>query len=115
MSQHAQPVEMVGPDEAVTLIAQGAYLIDVRESDEWDAGRAPEAHHIPLGDLMERLSEVPTGLTIVCVCHSGVRSGRAAAALGTVGYRAINLAGGMVGWRDAGLPVVSDAGPGQVL
>jgi rhodanese-related sulfurtransferase len=115
MSDHAQPVETVDPVQARALIEAGAYLLDVRELDEWDAGHAPEAHHIPLGELQERFSDVPVGGTIVCVCRVGGRSARAAAALGAVGYRAINLAGGMVEWNEVGFPVTSDSGPGQVI
>jgi rhodanese-related sulfurtransferase len=115
MTQEARSFETVGPVEARELIEAGAYLIDVRELDEWDAGHAPEAHHIPLGELQDRLGEVPVGGAIVCVCHLGGRSGRAAALLGGIGYRAINLAGGMVAWSEADLPVVSDSGPGRVI
>ena len=102
--------EEVGPEEAAKLIEQGAYLLDVREPDEWAAGRAPAAHHLPLGELEARHSEVPADAVIVCVCRGGGRSGRAAGALTGAGHKAINLAGGMRAWEAAKLPVVIDGG-----
>ena len=44
-------VAQIGPEVAVRLLAQGAALIDVRELEEWRVGRAPEAVHVPLGEL----------------------------------------------------------------
>ena len=70
--------EEVEPDEAVVRIANGAFLLDVREQDEWDAGHAPEARHIPLGELEERWGEIPADQEIICVCRGGGRSARAA-------------------------------------
>ena len=104
------PFEEVGPKEAVTLVEEGAYLLDVREPGEWAAGHAEVAHHIPLGDLRARYTEVPTDLTVVCICRSGGRSAQAAAALASVGYSTINVAGGMIAWSGAELPVVTDDG-----
>src|ERR1700733_9608020 len=81
MSEQGDELAEVDPEEAASLIADGAYLLDVREPDEWEAGHAPEAHHVPLGDLEARYDELPTDQVIVCVCRGGVRSARAAAAL----------------------------------
>ena len=115
MSQGSPSAEAIGPLEAQALIEAGAHLIDVREPQEWEAGRAPQARHIPLGDLQQRLGEIPFDQTVVFVCHGGGRSGRATQAFGDLGYRAINLAGGMVAWQDAGLPVIANSGPGTVV
>ena len=110
-----QAVEQIGPDVAVRLLAQGAALIDVRELEEWRTGRAPEAVHIPLGELVARLSELPTDRKLIMVCRSGGRSDRAASALVELGLSAVNLAGGMQAWQAASLPVVADGGlPGEV-
>jgi rhodanese-related sulfurtransferase len=104
------PVPAVDPLDAAALIEAGAYLLDVREPDEWEAGHAPAAHHIALGELEGRYHELPTDRQIVCVCRGGGRSGRAAGALLAVGIDAINLAGGMRGWAEQELPVVTDDG-----
>ena len=87
-------------------IPLGSVLMDVRERDEWDAGHVPEALHIPLGELPGRVAEVPVDGRIMVVCHSGTRSARATAWLNEAGYDAVNVAGGMVDWQRAGLPVV---------
>jgi len=108
-------VEQIAPEAAVRLLAEGAALIDVREPEEWQIGRAPEAQHIPLGELGARLAELPVGSQLIMVCRSGARSNSAATALVGIGLRALNLAGGMQAWKAAALPVVSDGGlPGDV-
>lgn len=87
-------------------VPPGTVLLDVREQDEWDAGHAPDAVHIPLGELPDRVGELPDHERLLVVCHSGGRSARATAWLGQGGYDAVNLDGGMVDWARAGLPVV---------
>jgi rhodanese-related sulfurtransferase len=91
-------------------------LLDVREPDEWEAGHAPGATWIPLGDLERARLEIPFNKTIVCICRSGVRSARAAEALISWGFEASNMTGGMRAWEAAGLPVVrDDETPGAVI
>jgi rhodanese-related sulfurtransferase len=92
------------------------HLLDVREQDEWDAGHIEGAQHIPLGQLGDRLGEVPKDRTVVSVCRSGGRSGRATEGLRAMGYRAENLEGGVTAWSKAGLPLVARGGaPGRVI
>ena len=92
------------------------HLVDVREDDEWLAGHIEGAQHIPLGELGERLGELPPGRSIVAVCRSGARSGAAVRGLKQLGYDAENLDGGVAAWTKAGLPLVDDAGrPGRVI
>ena len=88
------------------LLRGGAILLDVREDDEWADGHAPEAIHLPMGQLSQRAGELPKDRTIVCVCHLGGRSARVAQALNGAGWQALNLTGGMQAWMRAGLPVV---------
>lgn len=83
----------------------GAILLDVREPKEWDAGHAPGAVHIPLGDLGARAGELPGDRTIVAVCRSGGRSQKATDTLRAAGYTVENLDGGMKAWHGAGLPL----------
>jgi rhodanese-related sulfurtransferase len=92
--------------EAQAAIAEGALLLDVRELDEWQAGHAPAATHIPMGELNARVDELPPDVTIICVCHVGGRSAVVADALNRGGWHALNLTGGMNAWEAAGLPVV---------
>jgi rhodanese-related sulfurtransferase len=101
--------------EAVAALADGALLLDVRETDEWDAGHAPQAVHLPLSEINTRVDEIPTDRTIVCVCHVGGRSAMVADALTRGGWQAVNLDGGMRAWVAAGFDVVDSAGgPGMV-
>jgi rhodanese-related sulfurtransferase len=85
-------------------------LVDVREPDEWTAGHAPDAVHIPLGQLVDRVAELPEGADLVMVCHGGGRSSRATAWLNQQGVAARNLTGGMVAYAAAGRPLVSENG-----
>jgi rhodanese-related sulfurtransferase len=92
------------------------HLLDVREQDEWDAGHIEGAQHIPLGQLAERLAEVPREQVVVAVCRSGSRSDRAAKGLRGNGFEAENLEGGVTAWARAGLPLVAErGGPGRVI
>ena len=112
---HPDAAEEVSAARTVELLAGNAILLDVREQHEWDAGHAPQARHLPMSQLNERVAELPTDVPIVCVCHGGGRSARVSAALQQSGWQALNLTGGMVAWQAAGMPVVDPAGnPGQV-
>jgi rhodanese-related sulfurtransferase len=92
------------------------HLLDVREDDEWQAGHIDGAQHIPLGELGERLRELPAGKTIVAVCRSGSRSDAAVRGLRQTGRKAENLDGGLTAWSRAGLPLVDGVGrPGHVI
>ena len=116
MSNEETPLEEVTPEEAAQLMEAGAYLLDVREDDEWEAGHVAAAHHICLGDLELKFQEVPADQTVVCICRGGGRSARAAVALVGVGYNAVNLAGGMRAWAASGLEIVNPTGgPGTVI
>lgn len=82
----------------------GAPLIDVREDDEFAAARVPGAQHIPLGQVAERIDEVPREGTVYVICARGGRSAKAVEHYRAQGIDAVNVAGGTLGWIDAGLP-----------
>lgn len=85
-------------------------VIDVRGRSEWEAGHLPGVANIPLGLLPDRLVELPERGTIVLQCETGTRSSIAASLLEAKGRRAVaNLEGGFAAWRQAGLPVVTEA------
>ena len=100
----------VGPDEASDLKREGAVLLDVREVDEWKAGHAPGARHVPLGDVASRPDSLPRDRRLVVMCRSGHRSSRATALLVDSGFDAVNLDGGMRAWAGAGLPLEAAGG-----
>lgn len=98
------------PEVPAAGVPDDAWLLDVREDDEWVAGHAPTATHIPMGQLGGRTAEVPQDEDIYVICRSGVRSARVAEALTGAGWRAINVAGGMQDWAAAGRPMATDSG-----
>lgn len=95
--------------QAAAVPADG-WLLDVREPEEWGAGHAPGATHIPLGELGARSGEIPADQTVYVICRSGNRSAHATHALNGAGWRAVNVAGGMHEWEAAGRPMVSEEG-----
>ena len=105
-----EKVPSVTAGEVNRLVGEGAVLLDVREDDEWQAGHAPEAVHIPLGQLSASMDRLPRGRAIVAICRSGGRSGLATKALLEAGHDAVNLEGGMKGWAASGLPITTDSG-----
>ncbi|HEU4565622.1 MAG TPA: rhodanese-like domain-containing protein [Gemmatimonadaceae bacterium] len=82
----------------------GVVFLDVREPQEWNLFRIPNAVHVPLGQLSERIVEqVAPERTVVIYCASGNRSALAADAMQRWGYGDVaSLAGGIKGWAYAG-------------
>lgn len=80
-------------------------ILDVREPEELNeqTGRIAGALCIPLGELAQRLAEVPTDCPVIPVCHAGMRSAQATLILRKAGYqRVANLRGGMLLWEQLG-------------
>lgn len=102
-------VEIEVADAARLVDAGLALLIDVREDDEWTAGHAPAALHIPLGRLPQ--TRLPADRPVLAICRSGNRSATAAALLLARGVDARNVAGGMRAWQAAGMPITSGYEP----
>jgi molybdopterin-guanine dinucleotide biosynthesis protein A/rhodanese-related sulfurtransferase len=94
-----------------SLREQGVQLIDVREDHEYVDAHVPGAHHIPLGEVADRVAEVPTEGTVYVICAAGGRSARAAQHYRSLGIDAVNVAGGTRAWIEAGHP--TDGGPGS--
>jgi rhodanese-related sulfurtransferase len=105
----ALPLE-VDVAEAAALRDAGAFVLDVRQPDEWAAGHIEGATLIPLGELASRVAEVPRGRNVVVVCRSGNRSAQGRDILLDGGYAAVtSMAGGMNDWAGSGRPV--ETGP----
>jgi rhodanese-related sulfurtransferase len=99
------------PTTSVGDIAADAYILDVREDDEWAAGHVPEAVHLPMMQIPSRLEEIPADRDVVVVCRVGGRSAQVVAFLQQNGReRTINLDGGMQSWAASGRPMVSEDG-----
>jgi rhodanese-related sulfurtransferase len=99
---------------ALQLASQSAFLLDVRECDEWEAGHSPLATHIPLAELPDHLAELPKDRVIVCICRSGGRSTRAGQFLVENDFEAVNLEGGLIAWASEGQTIVADSGEATI-
>jgi rhodanese-related sulfurtransferase len=95
------------PAEAYNALRdQGAALVDVREPWEYEQASIPGAVLIPLGEVPQRLEEIPSDRDVYVHCRMGGRSARAVAFLREHGRpRTHNVAGGIEAWKEAGLPV----------
>ncbi|WP_409235039.1 rhodanese-like domain-containing protein [Streptomyces sp. PA5.6] len=108
------------PTVGVDDLASGDFLLDVREDEEWQAGHAADALHIPMSEFVARYGELteaaPQDGKVNVICRSGGRSAQVAMYLGQQGIEAFNVAGGMEAWAASGRPVVDDKGqPGTVV
>ena len=96
--------------EARHLMDKGALVIDVRPSSASTRAHIPGARLVSLDSLQMNVSQLDAerGRSILVYCHDGGRSGpRAVAVLRAAGFSgAVNLAGGIEGWRAAGLPTI---------
>ncbi|MFC7217213.1 rhodanese-like domain-containing protein [Streptomyces polyrhachis] len=107
------------PTVRVGDLSDGDFLLDVREDDEWQAGHADGALHIPMSEFVARYGELteaaPQDGRINVICRSGGRSAQVTMYLGQQGLDAVNVAGGMEAWAATGRPVVTaDGAPGTV-
>jgi adenylyltransferase/sulfurtransferase len=90
------------PRELADAIARGddVQLLDVREPYEWQLGVLENAKLVPLGSLAAAMASLDSTRDIVVYCRSGARSADAVRRLCAAGFRATNLAGGILRWSD---------------
>ena len=96
--------------EAVKLINNDAVVIDLRSVDAFSKGHIVNARNIPSDELEAKMSnlEAMKSKSVVAVCDTGTSSTKAVTALRAAGFEsAYGLKGGMAGWGQAGLPVVT--------
>lgn len=67
-------------------IDAGAFVLDVRSAEEYAEGHIPGAYNIPLAELVDRKSEIPTDQTVVVYCKSGHRAALAQGVLTMLGF-----------------------------
>lgn len=90
--------QQVNVDEVRGLVERKAYILDVREKNEYEAGHLINAINIPLSELRERMNEIPKDVPIYVHCRSGQRSYNAVMALQNNGYSNVfNVAGSFLG------------------
>ncbi|GAA5415702.1 coenzyme A disulfide reductase [Paraliobacillus ryukyuensis] len=91
-------IKQVKVSEVRELVESNAFIIDVREKKEYEAGHVKNAKNIPLSEFRERLDEIPTDQPVYVHCRSGQRSYNAVASLGNVGYEHVyNISGSFLG------------------
>ena len=87
-------------------------VVDVREPFEWDEGHIEGAVHLPMGEAVRRLAEVPRDRPKAVLCAGGLRSSTVISALARQGIgHWFNVSGGMTAWLKAGYPTVKPQGP----
>ena len=110
-NQTVQSCKLISPRETYDLAQKGTgvLLLDVRTRGEYNNELGHVAHTllIPINELERRVGELEPRRkdTIVAICRSGARSGRATELLAQLGFVAINMEGGMIRWNREGLPV----------
>jgi len=94
--------------EAVRLINDGAAVVDIRSADAFARGHITNAKNIPQDELAAKRDTLNRQKPLVAVCDAGVTTNRAVASLRKAGFENVyGLKGGMNGWTQAGLPVVT--------
>ncbi|WP_270571909.1 MBL fold metallo-hydrolase [Bacillus glycinifermentans] len=99
----------ITPLDIAKLVEDGfVHVLDVRNLTEWQEGHIPNAQHIMLGTLQERLDEIKRDCPILVQCHSGARSAIGASILQADGgfKQVLSLSGGIVQWQKDGLTIV---------
>ena len=86
----------------------GAFMLDVRQPEEWKEVHIPDSTLIPLSELTTRLNEIPADRDIVIVCRSGNRSAQARDILRNAGYKKVtSMSGGIRQWVAVGYPAIN--------
>ena len=70
---------------------EDVFILDVRQPEEYAQGYIPKAYLIPLGELDQRLNEVPKDKYLIVVCQSGGRSDKASQMLDDNGYKKVSF------------------------
>ncbi len=98
----------VSVNEAATLREKGAFVLDVRQPEEWNEFHMPDSTLIPLGELESRLSEIPRDQEILVICRSGNRSQQGRDILLNAGFQNVtSMAGGLREWQAQGYPTIT--------
>lgn len=93
-------VKEITPNDLKTKLENGEKLdiIDVREEEEVEEGMIPQAKHIPMGEIPDRIEEFDKEKEYIFVCRSGRRSENVCLYLQDIGFNVINMVGGMLEW-----------------
>jgi len=98
----------VSVEEAVAKRDSGAFILDVRQPEEWNEFHVPDSTLIPLGELASRADELPKDQEIVVVCRSGNRSAQGRDILLGAGFTQVtSMTGGLTQWKAEGYETIS--------
>ena len=101
----------VAPEDVRRRHASGeVQLVDVREPQEWDAGRIAGARHVELERLASEADSIDRERPVLFYCRVGARSGMAANAFRRAGYDAYSMLGGLTEWDRRGYPLEPEGG-----
>lgn len=104
----ATDVPEITPEEAFKHLNEKGYIfLDVREPHEFSEERIPGAINLPKGQIESKIKELfpnNEAQTLIVYCRSGVRSLSATKSLIGMGYKALNMKGGIIAWKKANLP-----------
>lgn len=108
------------PSVEAAAVPDDAFVLDVREAEEWAAGHVEGALHVPMSDFVARFGQVTKvladGRRAYVMCRVGGRSAQVTQYLVQQGLDAVNVDGGMLAWEGAGRPMVTENGsPACVL
>jgi rhodanese-related sulfurtransferase len=104
-------ISEIGVAELETVLASGARLFDVRETNEYEEGHVPGAVHVALGMVPDHVEVFRGDGPTYVICRSGARSMRACEFLAQHGLDVVNIAGGTLDWIAGGRPVVAGSSP----
>ena len=111
----SQNYENYDVKESAELITDSnVVILDVRKADEFAEGHITGAILIDQfqSDFLEQAqAKLPKDKTIAIYCRSGRRSANAAGKLADVGYKCVNLKGGIIAWKEANMPVTKEDNP----
>ena len=111
VAEAKKQIKEISPNDAMHEVGSGmARLLDVREKEDWEAGHAHGAKHLPRGEVELEIEELAPDLDqpIICYCGGGSRSALVAEILQKMGYRNVrSVRGGFRAWKEEGLPTES--------
>lgn len=104
IAEAKEQIEEVSPEDVQAMKSRGESVVylDVREPNEWNLGRIPQAVHLPRGNLETKIEAlVDRQQRVVVYCARGNRSALAALTMKQMGYgKAASMARGFAGWVD---------------
>ncbi len=95
-----QDVEVIQWDKVRNKLEQGAVLVDVRASSELKAGIVEGSVNIPVDELRQNLDRIPQDREVLVYCRSGLRSYVGCRILKQLGYKATNIDGGYLMYKN---------------